>query len=414
MKKSILQLALCVAFLGGIVAAQTTTTITGTLKNLTGAVVTSGKVTFTLAPSRDTTMSGIARFSPLQVVCLINGSGLIKAQDGVSTCTVTMNTALQPPGTYYVVAVWPYNVKVSTFTFYAVLSSYDWSTVTPTPTTSPAQNFVDIFSTQTIGGDKTWTGTQNFTGALVGLSGYVDTTSNQTVDGNKTFTGATDIFSDGLQIRTSAVGGPSEYLDLFNPNGGVPTPHKYLRVNASGDFQILNSTPQALFELDDSGNLDLTLNGGGTLTVKTVPKYNSISTTGSGVIPEYATVDLTAQNAAITTTTLYAVSGVSAGQYRVSWDAKVTTVAGTSSTLGPLTIVYTDPDGVTQTITAAAQITAGTIATSSTGNSTTTVLLGLPLLLNCKAISNITYAFAYASNAANVMQYNLHIKLEAL
>jgi hypothetical protein len=92
----------------------------------------------------------------------------------------------------------------------------------------------------------------------------------------------------------------------------------------------------------------------------------------------------------------------------------VTTVAGTSSTLGALTIVYTDPDGVAQTITAAAQSNAGVIETTDAGNLTTTVLLGVPILLNCKASTNITYAMAYASNAANAMAYNLHLKLEPL
>jgi len=151
--------------------AQTTTTITGTIKDLTNTVVTSGKVVFTVTPNRDTTISGVTRFTPTAIVCLINGSGLIKAQDGVSVCTLTMNTALQPTGTYYTVAVWPYNVKTSSFTFYAVLSSYDWSTVVPTPATSPAQNYADIFSNQTIGGNKTFSGaaafqsTSTFTGA---------------------------------------------------------------------------------------------------------------------------------------------------------------------------------------------------------------------------------------------------------
>jgi hypothetical protein len=148
-----------------------------------------------------------------------------------------------------------------------------------------------------------------------------------------------------------------------------------------------------------------------------VTTYNSIATVSGGVPAEYATVDLTAQTAAVGTTTLYAVPAAGAGQYRVSWDAKVTTAATTgsaTSTLGALTIVYTDPDSVVQTITCAAQIAAGTIATTSTGNSTTTVLLGVPLLLNCKASTNITYAMAYASNTANQMAYNLHIKCEAL
>jgi hypothetical protein len=125
-------------------------------------------------------------------------------------------------------------------------------------------------------------------------------------------------------------------------------------------------------------------------------------------------VDLTGQTAAIATATLFAVPTNGAGQYRLTWNAKVTTPAGVSSTLGPLTIVYTDPDGVVQTITAAAQSNAGVVETSDSGNVTTTVLLGLPITLNCKASTNITYAFAYASNAVNAMTYNLHLKLEPL
>src|SRR5580700_5878207 len=101
------KLSLIVALLSGIAAAQTTTSITGTIKDLTNAVVTSGKVTFTLTPSRDTTISGLARFSAQTIACLINGSGAIVALDGVSVCTITMNTALQPPGSYYTVGVWP-------------------------------------------------------------------------------------------------------------------------------------------------------------------------------------------------------------------------------------------------------------------------------------------------------------------
>lgn len=155
----------------------------------------------------------------------------------------------------------------------------------------------------------------------------------------------------------------------------------------------------------------------GNVQLLKLSQYNSIATVSNGVPSEYATVDLTAQTAAVATTTLYAVPAAGAGQYRVTWNAKVTTAATTgaaTSTLGALTIVYTDPDSVVQTITAAAQIAAGTIATTSTGNSTTTVLIGLPLTLNCKASTNITYAMAYASDTANQMAYNLHIKLEAL
>jgi hypothetical protein len=159
------------------------------------------------------------------------------------------------------------------------------------------------------------------------------------------------------------------------------------------------------FQIDRSGNAFFN---------KLITNYNNISTVANGIPAEYAAVDLTAQSAAKTTTTLYAVPSTGAGQYRLSWDAKVTTVDAVSSTLGALTVVYTDPDGIVQTITAAAQIAAGTIATSSTGNTTAAVLLGLPLTLNCKASTNVTYAFAYVSNTPGQMLYNLHIRLEAI
>src|ERR1700688_2409987 len=163
---SIKRLLIIFALLGGFAVAQTTTTITGTVKDLTQALATSGKVTFDLMPSADTTMSGIARFTPSTVTCLINSSGQIQSLSA-GTCTLTMNTALQPTGSYYKVCYWPYNVKTACFTFYAVLSTYDWSTVVPTPATSPAQNYVDIFSNQTVGGNKTFSGTSTFSGPTV-------------------------------------------------------------------------------------------------------------------------------------------------------------------------------------------------------------------------------------------------------
>jgi len=217
---------------------QSMTTVTGLLEDVTQATVTSGKVTFTLTPSLDSTISGFARFSSQTVTCPIAATGNIVSLANPNTtttsgttspgtsvvlasaagwapnqsilivgagaaganyvgtvsgiagttltispatstsvsggalvydpCQVTMNTVLSPPGTFYRVDVWPYSVKTSSFTFYAVLSSYDWSTIVPTPTTSPAQNFVDIFSNQTISGDKTWSGTQTFSGPLAG------------------------------------------------------------------------------------------------------------------------------------------------------------------------------------------------------------------------------------------------------
>jgi hypothetical protein len=120
-----------------------TTTYTGTIKDLSGAVVTSGNVTFTLTPSIDTTISGISRFVPLTTTCSISGTGTVVALDGVSPCTVTQNTALTPTGTSYKVCLQPYFTSPgSCFIDYAVTSSKDITTVAPTPALSPSYNYI--------------------------------------------------------------------------------------------------------------------------------------------------------------------------------------------------------------------------------------------------------------------------------
>lgn len=126
----------------------------------------------------------------------------------------------------------------------------------------------------------------------------------------------------------------------------------------------------------------------------------------------WAETDLIAQTAAVNTTQIFTTgTGLGAGQYEVSWSAKVTTAGGATSTLGAMTITYVDPDGTTQTIVAGALSKAGVIETTDTGNVTTTVLLGVPLTLNCGAATNISIAFAYAANPANSMVYNLHVRV---
>ena len=125
-------------------------------------------------------------------------------------------------------------------------------------------------------------------------------------------------------------------------------------------------------------------------------------------------VDLTAQGAAIGTTTLYAVPASWGGLYRVNWYAKVTQSATVSSTLGGLTIAFTDKtDSVAQSILCGGFRTDGAYANSSAGNVTTTTLNGTAVIW-AKASTNITYAFAYASSGATPMQYELHIKLQFL
>lgn len=225
--------------------AQTTSVITGTIRDLAGNVVPTGQVTFDLRPSLDTTISGNSRFTPQTIVCTINqtqsftstgivraagsvtttfsnptvanifipgdvitvannspndlngtftatatggvsgawtvtwaqaGSGesggggylsALRANPGPGSCTVTQNTALIPSGTYYQVGIWPSFARIAVFNFYALTNSVDLSLVTPTPGQTPAYSFVDLFTNQTINGNKTFTGTTIFSGPVI-------------------------------------------------------------------------------------------------------------------------------------------------------------------------------------------------------------------------------------------------------
>ena len=205
---------------------------------------------------------------------------------------------------------------------------------------------------------------------------------------------------------------PPVNLDSFG-NGGVSG---ILKVGNGGTGSDLGATGGA--------SLFLSQLGVGAAITPTQPdfsdlagilkatKYNNVALVSNGLPSEVATVDLTAQTAAKGTTTLYAVP--TTAQYRISWNAKVTTVDGASSTLGALTITYTDADATVQTITMSAQDATGANVTTNTGNTTTSVLLGNTHMLNCRSGTNIQYAFAYASGTPATMAYNLHIKLESM
>lgn len=127
-----------IALLGFAWPAFAQQTYTGIIKDLTGAPVTSGRISFTLAPSTDVTVSGSARFVPTIVSCSISPSGAVVANDGVSACSVTANTALSPPGTSYRICIQPnFSTPGSCFYDYALGGTKDISTVAPTLNTGP-------------------------------------------------------------------------------------------------------------------------------------------------------------------------------------------------------------------------------------------------------------------------------------
>lgn len=138
MKKLLLLLTV---FLSSIASYGQSTTYTGTIKDLSLNVVTSGQVTFTLTPKTDSTIPGTGRFTPSTITCNINSDGTLSGFVGGTVsgaCTVAMNTAISPSGTSYRVCIQPnYATPGSCFYDYATTASKDISTVAPTLPTGP-------------------------------------------------------------------------------------------------------------------------------------------------------------------------------------------------------------------------------------------------------------------------------------
>jgi len=129
-------------------------------------------------------------------------------------------------------------------------------------------------------------------------------------------------------------------------------------------------------------------------------------------------IDAVTQSAAIGTTPILTcpASPATGTNYLFSWNAQVTTAATVSSTMGPLQLTYTTPNGGTFT---AVSISYGVgpsvsalVTAANTGNSSTTPSQGLPFLLNCQAGSTISYAMGYTSSGGTAMVYDLHIRLQ--
>lgn len=267
-------------------------------------------------------------------------------------------------------------------------------------------------------------------GGSAGISSANGTFANLTVTGTLIPGAVTGPNTADLPITVSAVtSGTGKKVTVSGGNSGVTAGDVVIKggdgtgpVSGGGDAHLQGGAKTgggiagSVFIADAGTTASVSIGDAGTSTTPILfygrlTKYQGVVTANNGIACEVAAVDLTAQTAAITTATLYTLSAAEE-RYRLSWSAKITTAAGTSSTLGALTIVYTDPDGVAITLTAAAVIAAGTVATTSAANTTGTVLMGIPQYLNCKAGTSITYAFGYASNAAAAMNYNFHILLE--
>lgn len=160
-------LALCVLMCAAPIFAQTTTTYTGTIKDLTGAVVTSGRITWSLNAPSGGVIPGTGSFTATTVSCLINSSGSpVSSVDGVSPCTIVNNSSLTPTGTSYTLCRQPYNVTPgSCFVTYANGGSVDISTLVPTPATQPS------YGLATTNAANTFTQAQTFSAGISSTTG---------------------------------------------------------------------------------------------------------------------------------------------------------------------------------------------------------------------------------------------------
>ena len=111
-------------------------------------------------------------------------------------------------------------------------------------------------------------------------------------------------------------------------------------------------------------------------------------------------VSKTAQTASISTTALE-TGTLDPGVYRVGYSARITTAAGTSSSL-TTTLTWTD-GSVTQTQAGAAM----------TGNTTATQQNNT-MLIHIDKGTAINYATTYATSGAPAMQYSLYVLAEQI
>lgn len=153
-------------------------------------------------------------------------------------------------------------------------------------------------------------------------------------------------------------------------------------------------------------------------------KYRNIATVSRGLVAEYAAINLTAQQAAIGSTLLFnapAFFSGGGGTYRISWVAKVTqaAVGAATSTLGGANgfqVIYTDQDDSVSVTTPAwwDGDNNGAAPTSASLNTTQTYVGGT-LIINAIANQAVNYTFGYTNGGVTTpMQYNLHIRVEAL
>lgn len=228
-----------------------------------------------------------------------------------------------------------------------------------------------------------------------------------TVNGGLTV--APDNFNNNIGLST-ALGVAADILWDRNFSGSST-----IKASA-GNTTILNveaASGNATLCMQDSGAGNQTCLSSASPGIST---YNGVATLDGGVPAIYGHSDLTGQTAALTNSALYTPTVT--GMYRVTYYAKVTT-PGTSSVLGGTTgfvLHYTDgTDSVAQNLTLLETSQLGTtlvIGTGNTTNTTATIIYGT-VMVYAKTGVALTYNLGYSSTGTT-MQYEVHVKVEAL
>ncbi len=206
-------------------------------------------------------------------------------------------------------------------------------------------------------------------------------------------------FTKLVQTGSNITGNMFEVLDVRDNTGTYGLFLGYDSTSAAGIISGLASAPVAIWTFNGSAwAARFTVNADGTLNcASTVATYGGQTTAARGVVAELASVTLTAQAAAITTTNL--IAAPTAGLYRVSYYHEITQAATVSSaTL--LTIGWTAAAAKTATD---VNITTNTVGDYQSGE-----------LIIRVASGAITYATTYTSAGATAMQYGLNITVERL
>lgn len=139
------------------------------------------------------------------------------------------------------------------------------------------------------------------------------------------------------------------------------------------------------------------------------PDVNFLIPTGSAGVP----VNLVTQGAAKGITTIF--TPTTTGLFRVSAYLKVTTVDAVSSTVGPVTITYTDgSDSIAQSNVIAMQGAGGTFSVTGNAANTTATTSSGTLVINALVGVPIQYTIGYISNTPGQMKYEAHIRVEPL